>query len=44
MKRFENRVVVVTGGAGRIGGAAARRFAAEGARVAVRDRDPTTAR
>jgi len=44
MKRFENRVVAVTGGGDGIGGAAARRFAAEGARVAVRDRDPTTAR
>ncbi len=37
MKRFDNRVVVVTGGGGGIGGATCRRFAAEGARVAVCD-------
>ncbi|MEK6294648.1 MAG: SDR family NAD(P)-dependent oxidoreductase, partial [Paraburkholderia tropica] len=37
MKRFEGKTVVVTGGGGGIGGAACRRFAAEGARVAVLD-------
>jgi 2-hydroxycyclohexanecarboxyl-CoA dehydrogenase len=37
MKRFENKVVVVTGGGGGIGGATCKRFAAEGARVAVFD-------
>ncbi|CAN7334449.1 2-hydroxycyclohexanecarboxyl-CoA dehydrogenase [Pseudorhodoferax sp. LjRoot39] len=37
MQRFENKVVVVTGGGGGIGGATCRRFAAEGARVAVFD-------
>ena len=39
MKRFEDRVVVVTGGGGGIGGATCRRFAVEGARVAVLDVD-----
>jgi 2-hydroxycyclohexanecarboxyl-CoA dehydrogenase len=43
MKRFEDKVAVVTGGGGGIGGAVARRFAAEGARVAVLDRDPDAA-
>jgi len=38
-KRLEGRVVLVTGGAGAIGGAAARAFAAEGAEVAVLDQD-----
>ncbi|WP_310633638.1 2-hydroxycyclohexanecarboxyl-CoA dehydrogenase [Paraburkholderia sp.] len=37
MKRFEGKTVVVTGGGGGIGGATCRRFAAEGARVAVLD-------
>ena len=37
MQRFENRVVIVTGGGGGIGGATCRRFAAEGAKVAVFD-------
>ena len=37
MKRFEDRTVIVTGGGGGIGGATCRRFAAEGARVAVFD-------
>jgi len=37
MMRFEGKVVVVTGGGGGIGGATSRRFAAEGARVAVFD-------
>lgn len=37
MERFKNQTVVVTGGGGGIGGATCRRFAAEGARVAVFD-------
>ncbi len=37
MLRFQDRTVVVTGGGGGIGGATCRRFAAEGARVAVFD-------
>jgi len=36
MTRFAGKVVVVTGGGG-IGGATSRRFAAEGAKVAVFD-------
>jgi len=39
MQRFENKTVVVTGGGGGIGGATARRFALEGARVALFDRN-----
>jgi 2-hydroxycyclohexanecarboxyl-CoA dehydrogenase len=39
MQRFQDRTVIVTGGGGGIGGATCRRFAAEGARVAVHDRD-----
>ena len=39
MGRFEGRTVAVTGAAGQIGGACARAFAAEGARVAALDRD-----
>ncbi len=39
MRRFENKVVIVTGGGGGIGGATSRRFAGEGARVAVFDRN-----
>jgi 2-hydroxycyclohexanecarboxyl-CoA dehydrogenase len=35
--RFENQTVIVTGGGGGIGGATCRRFAAEGAAVAVLD-------
>jgi 2-hydroxycyclohexanecarboxyl-CoA dehydrogenase len=35
--RFDNQTVIVTGGGGGIGGATCRRFAAEGARVAVFD-------
>jgi NAD(P)-dependent dehydrogenase (short-subunit alcohol dehydrogenase family) len=38
-RRFVGKSVLVTGGAGAIGGAAVRRFGAEGARVAVVDRD-----
>jgi 2-hydroxycyclohexanecarboxyl-CoA dehydrogenase len=37
MQRFEGETVVVTGGGGGIGGATCRRFAREGARVAVFD-------
>ncbi len=37
MKRFDDKTVIVTGGGGGIGGAACRRFAQEGARVAVFD-------
>jgi NAD(P)-dependent dehydrogenase (short-subunit alcohol dehydrogenase family) len=37
--RFADKVVLVTGGAGAIGSAAARRFAAEGARLVILDRD-----
>ncbi|WP_339115583.1 SDR family NAD(P)-dependent oxidoreductase [Thioclava sp. GXIMD2076] len=43
MQRFHNKTVLVTGGAGGIGGATARRFAAEGARVAVFDLHPAEA-
>ena len=43
MRRFEGRTVVVTGGGGGIGGATCRRFAREGGKVAVLDRDPATA-
>ena len=39
MSRFENRTVVVTGGAGGIGLATAERFASEGAKVVIADRD-----
>jgi 2-hydroxycyclohexanecarboxyl-CoA dehydrogenase len=44
MTRFEGRTVIVTGGGGGIGGATCRRFAAEGARVAVFDIDLASAR
>jgi 2-hydroxycyclohexanecarboxyl-CoA dehydrogenase len=37
MNRFQDKTVVVTGGGGGIGGATCRRFAREGARVAVFD-------
>jgi NAD(P)-dependent dehydrogenase (short-subunit alcohol dehydrogenase family) len=39
MSRFENRTVVITGGAGGIGLATAERFGSEGARVVIADRD-----
>jgi len=38
-RRFADKVVLVTGGAGAIGSAACRRFAAEGARIVVVDRN-----
>jgi 2-hydroxycyclohexanecarboxyl-CoA dehydrogenase len=37
MQRFDGKTVIVTGGGGGIGGATSRRFAAEGAKVAVFD-------
>lgn len=37
MNRLQNRIAIVTGGAGGVGGAAVRLFAEEGARVAVFD-------
>lgn len=43
MGRFQDKTVIVTGGGGGIGGASCRRFAAEGARVAVFDRNPDSA-
>jgi 2-hydroxycyclohexanecarboxyl-CoA dehydrogenase len=43
VQRLLDRTVVVTGGGGGIGGATCRRFAAEGARVAVLDLDLTAA-
>ncbi len=39
MRGLDGRVVIVTGGGGGIGGATVRRFAEEGAKVAVFDRD-----
>src|SRR3546814_16356404 len=43
MQRFTDRVVVVTGGGGGIGGATCHRFAQEGAQVAVLDMNPEAA-
>lgn len=43
MGRFQDQTVVITGGGGGIGGATCRRFAGEGARVAVLDLDPDAA-
>ena len=37
MQRFDGKTVIVTGGGGGIGGATCRRFASEGAKVAVFD-------
>lgn len=39
MNRLSNKTVVITGGGGGIGGATCKRFAAEGAKVAVFDRN-----
>jgi len=44
MSKLQGKTVVVTGGGGGIGGATCRRFAAEGANVAVFDRDLAAAR
>src|SRR5438445_6996807 len=43
MKRFDQKKILVTGGAGAIGSAAVRRFLDEGARVAIVDRDGAAA-
>ena len=43
MQRFEGKAVIVTGGGGGIGGATCRRFAKEGAKVAVLDLDQAAA-
>ncbi|SCK58437.1 2-hydroxycyclohexanecarboxyl-CoA dehydrogenase [Variovorax sp. HW608] len=43
MQRFEGKTVVVTGGGGGIGGATCRRFAREGAKVAICDLNPEAA-
>ncbi|NIF02451.1 SDR family oxidoreductase [Pantoea sp. Acro-805] len=43
MNRFENKNVIVTGGAGGIGEAVCRRFAAEGAKVWIVDNQPESA-
>ena len=43
MQRFANKTVIVTGGGGGIGGATCRRFAAEGAKVAIFDLNPEAA-
>ena len=44
LRRLEGRVAIVTGGGGAIGAATARRFATDGARVVVCDRDEAAAR
>jgi NAD(P)-dependent dehydrogenase (short-subunit alcohol dehydrogenase family) len=43
MNRFDNKTVIVTGGASGIGLATARRFGSEGARVVIADLDATRA-
>ena len=42
-KRLEGRVALITGGGGEIGSAIARRFASEGAAVAIADLEPAKA-
>lgn len=44
MNRYENKIVAVTGGGSGIGEAMVRRFASEGAQVAIIDRDMDNAR
>ena len=44
MGAIENKIAIVTGGGGGIGGAIVRRFAREGARLAVADIDAATAK
>lgn len=44
MSRFTDKVVLITGGGGAIGSAAAQRFAQEGARLAIVDRNEAAAR
>src|SRR5579863_8805380 len=41
LRRFENKIALVTGGAGGIGLGIARRFSAEGAAVVIADIDST---
>jgi NAD(P)-dependent dehydrogenase (short-subunit alcohol dehydrogenase family) len=43
MKRFEGKVVLITGGAGAIGSVTAARFASEGASIVVLDKDQAQA-
>ncbi len=44
MGAIENKIAIVTGGGGGIGGAIVRRFAREGAKLAVADIDPESAK
>jgi 3-oxoacyl-[acyl-carrier protein] reductase len=44
MGAIENKIAIVTGGGGGIGGAIVRRFAQEGAKLAIADIDPATAK